>query len=195
MLPDYPKAKRELILCSRRHFDNVVKPYRMGVRVDPVTEGDTASYTRHDGSHDTIVFKQFETTFEVSDAELASMNWVDVLNKVGEAAAKLGNDVFLSMVSKIDEITQQTGRRVDMGGNATPEKFINMLRDTMVLNFDRYGNPILPTLVVGDKAADVMKSIFDEIDQSPELQSRYKEAITVQKEHWRDRESCRKLVD
>lgn len=195
MLPDYPKAKKELFLCVMRHFNNVVRPYRMGVPIEPVMEGDTCSYTRHDGSHDTVQFKRFETLFEVEDAELASLTWRDVLNKVGEAAAKLGNDMFLSMLSKIEEITQQTGKRVDMGGNATPKKFIEMVRDTMILNFDKNGNPILPTLVGGNYAADVIKNIFEEIQRSPELQKKYKEAIAVQKELWRDRESYRKLVD
>jgi hypothetical protein len=195
MLPDYPKAKKELISFAMRHFKNVVKPYRMGVRIEPVMEGDAVSYTRHDGSHDTVEFKQLETTFEVLDTELATLTWIDALNKVAEAAAKLGNDMFLSMVGKIDEITQQTGKRVDMGGNPTPEKFIDIVRDTMVLSFDCNGNPILPTLVGGDYVVDVIKEIFEEIKHNPALQKKYKEAIAIQKEHWRDRESCRKLVD
>lgn len=195
MLPDYPKAKKELFYYAMRHFNTVIKPYRMGIRVEPVMEGNSASYTRQDGSHDTLEFKQFEALFEVLDRELASLTWDNVLNKVGDTANKMGSDMFLSMVSKIDEITQQTGKRVDMGGNATPENFIDIVRDTLVLDFDGNGNPIHPTLVGGDYAADVIKSIFEQIKQSSALQKKYKEAIAVQKERWRDRESCRKLVD
>jgi len=194
MLPDYPRAKEKLSDLAFRRFRAVIRELTLDVESEPVLEGDSVSYTRHDGSGETIQFQQFKSTIEIADAEYSALTWKDVVRKVEESAAEMGNEMFRHMLDKVDEITKETGNRVDAGGNLTPEKFLELL-GRIEIQFDLAGNPILPTIVGGDVASRAVKKVLQDISSSTQLQRQMDLVIETQKERWRDRESARKLVD
>jgi hypothetical protein len=195
MLPDYPNTKKHLQRQALQHLKKVRRQILLNIDEEPILEGDTASYTRSDGSQETMEFKGFESTVMVSDSELYSLSWPDVLKKYEELAVEMGNQAMGHLLEKVKDVTARSGRMVDVGGKLTPEKFISEMRDGIELAFNVDGTPVLPTIVAGDKVQDAIRGVLEKISQDKDLRLNFDAAIEAQRSRWRDRESRRKLVD
>ena len=63
------------------------------------------------------------------------------------------------------------------------------------IDFDKSGNPIMPTILLSPKDVRKFKEKFKEWDKNPEMERRSKEIIEKKRKQWLDRENSRKLVD
>src|SRR5262245_56923805 len=95
-----------------------------------------------------------------------------------------------------DGITEATAdRAVSAGGKPfTAELYLDVL-ETMEFSFDENGEWQMPTMVLHPSMMARAQEQIQRLDVEPALKERLSAIVTKKKEHWRDREADRQLVD
>jgi len=195
MLPDYPQAKEKLSEYALRRLGAIRRKVTLDIAEETIVEGNSASYSRDDGTGEVLKFQPIHPKISIDDLEFPTLSWADVMKRVEDAARQMGNEMFTSMLEKVNEITKQTGNRAQVNGKLTPEQFINFIKDKIEIQFDANGNAVLPTIVGDVQTSKIIENILMQIHSDKKLQKSFSEAMIIQKERWRDKESHRKLVD
>jgi hypothetical protein len=104
----------------------------------------------------------------------------------------IAEELAKQMRTKALEDIRQAATRVGSAGTRrlTKDAFLEAL-DHLLVSFDKHGNPSRPTLLIPPELAEEVSTW----EQDPDFANRYSQIIERKREEWRDRESCRKLVD
>ena len=92
-------------------------------------------------------------------------------------------------------VTTKTGNVVDAEGKPISYELLLRTLETIQLDFDDNGNPLMPTMVVSPEQYEKMKEKIVEWENDPECNKQFEKIINQKRKEWHDRESNRKLVD
>ena len=95
---------------------------------------------------------------------------------------------------EIEKVASDVGNVFDLKGEKLKVDHFFQMLEKLWIDFDKEGKPLLPTIVVGEKAYKALSEVFTQLENNPEYKGRMEEIITKKKELWRDREANRKLV-
>lgn len=196
MLPDFGSLKRRF---KEKNYKSMLQAARGGGLMGSIE----ASVILHEG-HETVVHARdgavFPTPLEESnstvDIEIARLE-KEGLAYVDELQDKLIRDMNRQMSEKIIErirsVCEQTGNKYDAGNRPLGLEVLIEMLEKYPLDFDEKGEPIMPTLFVGEKVMDSVKRMSREDDETHK--ERFDKLIERKRQEWRAREATRRLVE
>ena len=196
-MPDFFSLKQKLSQRFMRQLREEIDrhaPLSGQMKTYVMPEGDSFSFQTVDGEIEKQEFKAMFQRIEVpADLPPEDMR-VKLREKFGEMTEKVAHRLEAALFDKVREATDKTGLAFNARGKPFhPSMMLDML-EKMDVDFDRLGNPLLPTMVVHP---DMMRAIAPRIaewESDPELQKRRSAVIAKKREEWLDREAHRKLV-
>jgi hypothetical protein len=109
-------------------------------------------------------------------------------------AAKMAEEKIRRFLGVVEETAKEVGNVTDPSKKGV-EAYLEAV-EKVQMDFDEYGNPQLPQLVVGsEETAKRLQEIRRQVMETPELRQRYNTIIDKKQDEWRDREITRNLVE
>lgn len=197
MLPDYPNIKRKIQKKFVQAIQNEIKkdPLLSQIRFHQVHEGDVLTFSDIDGYSENIEYKLISTKFEISKEEIIDKGPDAYFSRIGEIAKEMAKQQSQLVLKRIGKITERTGHIVDAKSKPLSPQLILQLLEKVAIDFDEYGNPIFPALVLHPDQYEKIKDEIPKWEADPELRKKHGELIEKKRKEWIDRENRRKLVD
>lgn len=193
MLPDFPKIKKirfAFLMNKAREVAVANEPIFGKIAGRSIPEGDDWSSRSIDGRMDGG-FNKFESEYSIEPDELPKLYDKQWIEKLVEYLFKPMIDHEARMFfKKMDEVTASTGNVLKSEGGNLEDDILNAIR-MIAIDFDSLGNPIMPTMLVGEKAFERLKSL----QTSPEFDKKWSELIETKRIEWRLEQANRKLVN
>lgn len=117
-----------------------------------------------------------------------------MFSKIPEVAKEFVKERSKLVFEKMEEVTQKTGNVVNANSPITPQIILDAL-EKIQFDFDEYGNPILPSLILHPDQYERIKDEIPKWESDEGLRKRHRELIEKKRQEWIDRENNRKLVD
>lgn len=197
MLPDYPDVKEELaqvvtaFLADRVQFHLGV--IGQGPRMT-LFEGERHQTTRPDGRVRDMEFKSISAELLFENRELATISLDSLFEKLDGIAQEMAAQQARHVYEQVGAAAEEVGNVVDgAGAPLTADMLLDVL-ETIYLDFDRQGRPLMPSLHIHPDNTPAIERIVEEAKGSEELSRRHAEVMRVKKEEWRAREASRRLV-
>jgi hypothetical protein len=198
MLPDFPKLKAKLHQIWNLYAEQRRRQH-MGIFNDIPShrhyEGARWLMIRADGSISESGYSEASSTFTVHLDEapnLTPQRVAQLIDKMAQDMAdQVEKNIFKSLLSELgtnDRVTGANERVFDK------ELFLEAM-DSIMITFDRQGNPHMPTVFVSPEIGDHVASQLTLWNEDPDLKRRFDQIIERKREEWRARESSRRLVD
>jgi hypothetical protein len=198
MLPDFPTQKARLLRFWTAYLRRKEREYLGYFATAPSYthhEGDRWTIQREDGTSSESTYREIEVEMSIATDEVPNLTPDRIAKKLDSVAEKLAKQMHQGIMEGLNQAIDQAGTGVDAKGSPlTKELFLEML-DRMLLPFDKDGNLIPPTIMMHPRMWETHKEEVKSWEQDPEFRARHEEIIERKREEWRDRESCRKLVD
>jgi hypothetical protein len=201
VLPDYPEAKKHL----QKEF---IKALRKESEKDPIInmihvrrsyEGNAFEFETEDGFSQSGSYKLLASKFEISKDEVIEKGPDAYFLRIPQIAKEWIDKQSRLLFQKMEEVTAATGNIVDAKSKPISPELILAALDKIAINFDEFGNPIVPSIVLHPSKLEAMKKEFGRFQSDPILLVKYKFAYKLimdkKRQEWYDRESNRKLVD
>ena len=197
MLPDFPELKAKLgqildILFEqrRRHYMVIwqnVPSYRH-------YEGNRWLMIRDDGSSSESDYSEAASSIEVDLDEapyLTGQQVVEIIDKmakdIAEQVEKNLNQLMLTELKANDRILHSE-KTFDK------DMFLDLV-DSIYIEFDEQGNPIMPTMYISPENSEQVVSQIALWKNDPEMDQQFDNLMKRKREEWRARESSRRLVE
>ena len=197
MLPDFPALKRKLARLQRLRMMQAHKSRSLplsNVGMFHIPEGDRVMLIDEDGIESEIQMKLHRSTISITDEEVETLTPEQILQRFDKAARDLAEQTHRTFFESLDRTAESAGNVVEYRGEISADDFLKML-DTVSIDFDERGKPLLPTVVCGKDVFTQMAKVKAATEDDPEFDRRYKRLMIKKHEEWRDRESRRKLVE
>lgn len=199
-LPKYPQLKKKLAKMMMDFFETSTKnelgPLR-DVRRFIQHEGKTLIHNTMDNNakDKELKYVEVKTDFRVAYADIPNMGPEDVLKILQDKAKDFGSQQAKHQYQVIAQTTEETGNVVNGNGKAfTIDTFFEVM-EKIQIDFDEFGNPNMPTMVVGSSGAEQAKKVIQEAEQNPDIKKRMDELMLKKKEEHDAEQARRKLVD
>lgn len=199
-LPKYPQLKKKLAKMMMDFFEAEAKK-----ELGPMQ--DVRRFTQHEGKtlvHNTmdnnskdkeLKYKEVKTDFRVAYADIPNMGPEDVLKILQEKAKDFGSQQAKHQYKVIAQTTEETGNVVNGKGKPfTLDTFFEVM-EKIQIDFDEFGKPHMPTMVVGTSGAEQAKKVMQEAENNPDAKKRMDELMRKKKEEHDAEQARRKLVD
>ncbi len=198
MLPDYPNVKKKVhSLLLSRVKEQIFRcaPILKQIPRTVQHEGSKGTYKDVYGRENQIEYKEIAAALPLTRDEMRQGNFQPIMSKCDEIAATFAEEQSKTLFAAIGEAAKSVGNVFDTKGKLTKEVFLEMRRK-MQWDFNPHtGEPQYPTMVLSPKALEKIKQDLESWEQDPKFVAAMS-AIEQQKRlEWRDRESCRRLVD
>lgn len=197
MLPDFPALKQKLARLQRQRMVQAHKSRSLplsNVGMFCIPEGDRVMLVDEDGIESEIPMKLHRATISITDEEVETLTPEEILQRFDKAASDLAEQTHRTFFESLDRSAESVGNVVEYSGQITADHFLNML-DTIDIDFDDDGKPLLPTVLCGKDVFAQMAELKAKTDNDPEFKERHRRLMIKKHEEWRDRESRRKLVE
>src|SRR5258708_28502679 len=151
MLPDFFSAKQILtrkLMKELRAGIDANAPMFSQIRAYVMAEGDTFSYQTFDGDIGRQKFKALTHRIEVKGDLAPEQLQAEMEKKFREMTEAVGRQFETSLFDTVREATEKTGLGFDAGGKPFHPSMLWDMLEKMDVDFDKKGQPILPTLVV-----------------------------------------------
>ena len=200
MLPDFPKIRKEL------EARTMLKLFEMARQIEPVLgeirgvtqhEGDVIAYdqlTQHGVKVVTEDFKESRIQFETKVEDVPTLVGEKLDIKLWGIAEQMAAQLAGSLRQTLDTTTREVGNAVDAQGAPISKELWLQTMQRLEMTFDSAGRP-QHIFWAGPKMIEFMRKAWEDWTQDREFMRKYKELLAQKYEEWRDRESCRKLVD
>ncbi len=194
MLPDMPTV-RDYGQQWLYHFylnESAKKTGFMQAMRQPeiLQEGNKTKLLRYDGTIDDVPMKRIRTKIEIKTDDLEQHGLKEVLKVLDKAANDMAGKQSKNFIERLNQICDETGQVYDNKGQPLTFDSILDLLDSMPIDFDEKGQPIMPSFVAGPR---VIKQLLKQ-ETSDEQIKKQNEIIERKYSEWRDRESDRRLV-
>lgn len=199
-LPKYKEVKLVIEKSISKRFRDVSR-----AELRPFNE--SPSFIQHEGktlihntldnqeSQKTMNYQMAKVEYKIEHSKIPDMTPEEVFSIVDEKAKEMGGQMAKYHFAVLDKTIKETGNSVDAGGQKlSPDLFLETM-SKISMDFDKDGNPKLPTIVISPKTADQWKRVMAEAEADPKHKEKF-DAIIVQKRKEFDAEQARrKLVD
>ena len=158
-------------------------------------EGDGYSFERTDGNIERHKFRSVKSKVVLS-TQLGFDETVTAINdQMRQAASDMAAQMERGLFTTLDRVTRETGNITDMKGKPfTLEAHLDSL-EQVDINFDHFGFPEFPTLVVHPQMKVAVEAEFRRLSTSSSLRERAENILRTKRDEWRARESRRRLVE
>lgn len=199
MLPDFPELKR-LVLD---HISDLIRD--LVDKRHPILP-DIKAFQQHEGRAlrvEQIGYGEKRQELEVHSIPV-EIKFDEVPSLLGQAlVAKL--EVFVEgtakaqiemLIARLDEATEMTGNRLNAGGRPLDGAMLLEFLSGLQTDFDSEGNTLQTNkLLTHPNMMATYRAAVEEIQNDPELKTRYERILGEHYQQWTDRESRRKLAD
>jgi len=197
MLPDYPSIKREI---KKKFLEAVEKeiqkdPLLSKIKLHHVHEGDSLTSSSIDGYSESVEYKTMAVNFKITKEEIINKGPDAFFSKVDEIAKEIVKQQSQLLFNKVEKVTERTGHIVDAKSKPLSPQLILEALEKIAIDFDEYGNPIFPYLVLSSDQYEKIKDEIPKWETDLEFRKKHKELIEKKRREWIDRENSRKLVD
>ncbi|MCL4430099.1 MAG: hypothetical protein M1167_05035 [Chloroflexi bacterium] len=197
MLPDYPRLKKKLNdkMAQMIKSDMEKDPFLSSFPRHEAHEGHLLTTTSIEGFSSTTDFPETASNFEITFDETIREGPEAVFSRRSELSKDMIKKLTQQIIAALEKVTERTGNVVkanEVIGSSNP--ILDML-EKIEIDFDKSGNPIMPTMLLSPEDYKKFKEKFQEWDKNPEMEKRRKEIIEKKRKQWLDRENSRKLVD
>lgn len=195
MLPEFPEAKkftREYFkyLQYSRVASNASWMQAMGPP-EPIQEGEKVILQRYDGSIDKVRMKRSSGKVVIKYDDLEEKGLPAILEAMDKAAKDMANQQTKHFITRLNEITEESGQVYDNQGRPLTFDTILDFLDKFEIDFDKQGHPLMPTIMAGPRIIEKIRNLKPTDEQN----KKFNEIIERKYSEWRDRESNRRLVD
>jgi len=195
MLPDFPEVKKfsQESLMHFLYMSIVQKTGFMQLLRQPeiILEGNKTTLQRYDGTIDDLPMKRSGAGMRIRCDDLEEKGLRAVLDAIEQVATEMANQQTKQFIKRLDEITRESGQVYDNQGRPFTFDTILDLLETLDIDFDKHGQPSMPTIMAGSQIINKAKNL----EPTNEQNKRYNEILGRKYSEWRDRESNRRLVD
>jgi len=198
MLPDYPFIKEKI----RKKLDEEIRkeirkdPFLSHIRTQCVNEGNILTSTSVNGFSESVELKPILAGgFEITEEEIIDKGPIALFSRIPEIARKIIDGRSRLLFEKMEEVTSRTGNIVDAKFQPLSPKIVLDALEKVEIDFDEYGNPLFPILVLSKDQYEKIKNEITKWEPDPELLRKHRELIETKRLEWIDRENSRKLVD
>ena len=197
MLPDFPKIKSRWSKIFLKFMKEQMQRSSImaEIKTVPHFEGDRMSTKHDDGDVDKSNYNLISTELSVKTDDIINFGFKAFVESLNKAAEELKSQQSELVFEKLSEVTTKTGNIVDAGGQPISHELLLKTLETIQLDFDENGNPLMPTLVVSPQLYEKIKGKIVEWENDPECQKQFDQIMNRKRKEWNDRESNRKLVD
>lgn len=160
-------------------------------------EGKTMVHNTMDNSHKNkeLKYVEFKTEYKVAYADVPKMGAGGVLKLLQEQAKEFGAQQAKHQYKVISQTTEEVGNVVNNGGKPFSIDSFFEVMEKIQIEFDEFGNPNMPTMVVSPEGAERAKEVIQEAENNPEVKKRMEELLAKKKEEYDAEQARRKLVD
>ena len=193
MLPDFPEVRTHMSEILKRRFHQRVAEgtgVLQKMKSRPLHEGNRLEFHRYDSSVDRVEMKPIGSKLQLRLDDFRRKGPEAVLEALDKTAADIAQKQSRFFFKRLDEICDETGQSVDAKGQPLSWDLIIQQLETIDIDFDENGRPILPTFIPTPRAPVA----FAKIEPSDEENERFERLIEDKRAAWRDRESDRRLV-
>jgi hypothetical protein len=197
MLPDYPLLKKKLDerFCKMIKEDIRRNPFLSGIREQEIHEGNSLTITSMDGFSSTTDYPKIMAKYEISFEETIAVGPEALFSRSKMVSQELIQKITAQVFALMEKVTERTGNIVDMQEQSVESNPILDSLEKIEIDFDKLGNPKMPTLVMSPNEYNKIKEKMKEWTNNPNMEKRRQEIIEKKKKQWLDRENSRKLVD
>jgi hypothetical protein len=197
MLPDYPLLKKKLNKRFRDAIKQDIKkdPFLSRIGEHKIHEGSTMTTTSIDGFSRTTDYPEIAAKYEISFQETIDTGPEAVFLRSKNVSKEMIDKLTAQFVALMEEVTKKTGNIVDAKKVDSSSNPILDVLEKIEVNFDKFGNPIMPTIVVHPGERTKIMKRLEELEKNPDMEKRLREVIEKKKKQLLDRENSRKLVD
>lgn len=198
MLPDFPNIKKYI----EEEFNYRIKgkinedPFLSRIRKKRIHEGNRMTSSSMEGHTESSEFKSIASEFtEISRDEIIEKGVNAFDSRIDTMSEEFMNQLSQSFFKKMHEVTETTGNIINANGRSISPEVILEALEKVTIDFDEFGNPLLPALILHPEALEKIKDKIPKWETDPNLQRKHRELIERKRREWDDRESRRKLVD
>ena len=193
MLPDFPKVRKfaHEILVARFHKQVQETGIMQGLPKEKIHEGNRVELHRYDGTKQKVSMKSTVSEMRLERDKFEEKGLPAVLEAMDQTAADMAEKQTKDFFEQFDDICEQAGQTYDAKGQPLSFDLILDLLETIQIDFDENGQPLMPTLVSGRE----IQEKFDKLEMTKEQEKRFEEIIEQKRSEWHYRESDRKLVN
>ena len=199
MLPDFPNEKASILETLKDAIDEkqqrFMGPFWSEVRRQRIYEGRAWQLKREDGTENVSEYKEIGSNLTVNIDEVPYLTIEKLIERIDTLARDLAEQQVRGMLKSITEETFKTGQQID-NHNAPFDKqtFIKLI-DSVFIDFDKHGNPKMPSMLVHPDLEPSIKKLLDSLSSDSDFDSEFAALIEKKKAEWYAKESSRKLVD
>jgi hypothetical protein len=157
---------------------------------ETLREGNKNKLLRYDGTIDDVPMKGIGTKIEIKVDDLDQHGLKEVLKVLDKAAHDMARQQSKNFFERLHQICDETGQVYDNKGRPLTFDSILDLLDSIPIDFDEDGQPIMPSILAGSRVIE--KLLKQEIHD--EQIKKQNEIIERKYSEWRDREGDRRLV-
>lgn len=159
-------------------------------------EGGRQRLIRADGSVAESAYKEVSAQLSLDLNEVLGITEDEFRAKLEQLANDMARQASLHAIETINEAVETVGNVISARGKPLNPDMILEALEKMEVDFDRKGEPILPTIMVGpDLGVKLKEQIPKWYQEYPHFERRLNEILEIKRMMWRDREASRKLVD
>ncbi len=197
MLPDFPTVKKKI-------EDDFNKKVREKMNSDPllsqigrkrVHEGNIHTSSSMDGYTESGEYKCISSGFSISPDEIIEKGVDAFISQIDKISEELIKQQSQLLFKKMDEVTERTGNIVNAKGRSISPEVILEALEKVQFDFDEFGNPLFPSLVLHPNDMEKIKDEIPKWDIDPIWKKCLKLLVEKKRREYYDRESRRKLVD
>lgn len=198
MLPDFPDTKSKVDEMLRCYIQSRLL-FHLGfmgqVPRVAVPEGCHNRLLRADGSVDDTEMKHIAGHESIDTSPQAMSDVQAVFKKLDSIAEQIAKQQVQHMYRRITEVTEKTGNVLKTKMSEIGLKTLNDMLEKVQIDFDRNGEPHLPSIVCGKEMFDRFMAQSDAAETDTMEKSRMEDILARKREEYRDRENRRRLVD
>jgi hypothetical protein len=197
MLPDYPRVKRQI----QEKFEEIIRkeiekdPFLSQIGRHEIHEGNSLTVTSTDGYSRTTQYQDIATDFKIEVDEIIKRGIAAFFSRIPDITKEMIRKQSQLVINVTEEVTERTGNVVSANSEPISPQLILAVLEKMAINFDEFGNPIMPTLIVAPEEFEKTKAALAKLESDPDLRKRQMELFAKKRKEWIDRENNRKLVD
>ena len=197
MLPDFPTVKKKI-------EDDFNKKVREKINSDPlwsqigrkrVHEGNILTSSSIDGYTESGDYKRISHGFSISPDEIIEKGVGAFISQIDKISEELIKQESQLLFEKMGEITERTGNVVNAKGRPISPEVILEALDKVQFDFDEFGNPLFPSLVLHPNDMEKIKDEIPKWVRDPIWKKCLELLVEKKRGEYYDRESRRKLVD
>ena len=195
MLETIPKLEEEFSRLASRFIENAIRaraPAFRQISRHRVWEGRQSTIVRPNGDEDDTEFHEFSTESEISVDTILYSSLDEILQCFMPVAKAMARDHEKMLFETINQVTARTGNVVHGGQGLSYDKILEAL-ETIQIDFDADGNPMMPTIIVGPAMEAKMRELIND-PTGKDFQKRQADIIDKKRLEWCAREASRTLV-